>query len=121
MRVLVCGGREYRDRVVLFGALDALDAKYPVTLVIHGAATGADTLAGAWAKSRGKEVLDFPMDREHGDPHYEGRRRNARMLHEGKPACVVAFPGNEGTAHMMRIARGAGLLVWEPAKEQEVP
>lgn len=121
MRLLVCGGREFTDRSTVFAALDAFDAKYPVTTVIHGAQRGADTLAGLWAKARGKEVLDFPMDQEHGDPHYEGRRRNGRMLHEGRPGCVIAFPGNEGTAHMVRIARGAGLVVWEPEKQQEVP
>ena len=121
MRVLVCGGREYRDRGTVFAALDALDAKYPVTVVIHGAATGADTLAGLWAKARKKEVLDFPMDKDHGDPHYEGRRRNGRMLFEGRPDCVVAFSGGNGTAHMIGLARAQRLLVWEPEKERDVP
>lgn len=121
MRVLVCGGREFKDRNALFGALDAFDAKYPITTVIHGTAGGADTFAGQWAKARGKEVLDFPADWEHGDRHYEGRRRNARMLHEGRPHCVIAFPGNEGTAHMVGLAHNARLVVWEPAKERDVP
>ena len=35
------------------------------------------------------------------------------MLDEGKPDLVVAFPGGRGTAHMTRIARGAGIEVIE--------
>jgi hypothetical protein len=35
------------------------------------------------------------------------------MLTEGKPELVVAFPGGRGTAHMMRIAREAGVEVVE--------
>ena len=34
-----------------------------------------------------------------------------RMLEEGRPDLVVAFPGRSGTAHMMRIARAAGVAV----------
>lgn len=121
MRVLVCGGRKYRDRATVFSSLDAFDEKHDITVVIHGAATGADTLAELWGKARGKKVLDFPIENEDGAPHYWGRRRNGKMLHQGRPDCVIAFPGNEGTAHMVGLARGAQLVVWEPEKERDVP
>ena len=42
-----------------------------------------------------------------------GPIRNKLMLDEGKPDLVVAFPGGRGTAHMTRIARGAGIEVIE--------
>lgn len=35
------------------------------------------------------------------------------MLSEGKPSLVVAFPGGEGTADMVRKARAAGVEVVE--------
>ena len=42
-------------------------------------------------------------------------RRNARMLHEGRPERVIAFTddlaGSRGTADMVRRARSAGLPV----------
>lgn len=119
MRVLVCGGRDYDDRAFIFGRLDALDARRGITVVIHGAADGADALADEWARSRGKAILDFPARWEYGD-RYEGRRRNGRMLHEGKPDCVVAFPGGPGTAHMVEISRGR-VVVWQPAIDPEIP
>lgn len=34
-----------------------------------------------------------------------GPIRNQRMLDEGKPALVIAFPGGTGTAGMVAIAR----------------
>lgn len=42
-----------------------------------------------------------------------GPIRNQRMLDDGRPELVVAFPGGPGTAHMCRIAREAGVEVIE--------
>lgn len=42
-----------------------------------------------------------------------GPIRNQRMLDEGKPDLVVAFPGDKGTADMVRRARTASLEVLE--------
>jgi hypothetical protein len=35
------------------------------------------------------------------------------MLEQGRPDLVVAFPGGNGTHHMKRIARAAGIEVLE--------
>ncbi|CAQ71564.1 conserved hypothetical protein [Cupriavidus taiwanensis LMG 19424] len=40
-----------------------------------------------------------------------GRVRNHRMLREGKPELVLAFPGHTSTANMIEIARDAGVKV----------
>jgi len=56
---------------------------------------------------------------EHSPAEWDkfGRRagplRNEQMLREGKPDVVVAFPGGRGTAHMVRIAKEAGIDVLE--------
>ena len=50
MIVLVTGGRNYADREKLFATLDALQ---PISILIHGAAAGADRLAGEWCLLRG--------------------------------------------------------------------
>ena len=39
--------------------------------------------------------------------------RNRRMLIEGKPDLVLAFPGGKGTANMVEISRKAGVKVVE--------
>lgn len=106
MRLLVCGGRDFgsaRDCAMLREVLDTWHARRPVTLLIHGAARGADSLAAAWAASVGVERLAFPADwGKHG--RAAGHMRNAQMLHEGSPAAVLAFPGGSGTADMVRKA-----------------
>lgn len=110
MRLLVCGGRDYRDRRAVFATLDGVAAKSPVTLLIEGGARGADALAAAWARERDVPVATFHADWEvHGAS--AGPLRNIRMLEEGAPDLVVAFPGGRGTAHMTRIAREAGTPV----------
>lgn len=40
-----------------------------------------------------------------------GPRRNQRMLDEGRPDLVLAFPGARGTADLVRRAQAAGVLV----------
>ena len=51
--------------------------------------------------------------------HRLGRKagpiRNQRMLDEGKPDLVVAFPGGTGTAGMVALACKAGVRVILPA------
>ncbi len=116
MRILVCGGRDYADIPALDTALDAIHAQRPVTRLIHGAARGADSLAAAWARSRGIPTLPFPADwNKHGKA--AGFLRNATMLREGCPDLVVAFPGGKGTAHMVKLARNAGVTVLEAADQ----
>ncbi len=114
MRILVCGGRDYRDASALCEALDALHREKNVTALIHGAARGADALAAAWAAGRGVAARVFPANwTAHGKA--AGFIRNARMLRDGRPEMAVAFPGGKGTAHMVRLAKQAGVPVLEPA------
>lgn len=103
-RVLVCGGREFTDREYVFEKLDYLRKMHGFDLVIHGAARGADSLAGEWATERGIRVLVFPVTKAEWDqyPGRAGHRRNQRMINEGLPTLGVAFPGEGGTADMVR-------------------
>jgi hypothetical protein len=111
MRVLVCGGRDFDDCDKLNIMLRSLWLSCS-DVIIHGAAPGADTLAGQWAHDRGIPVEAFPADWEkHG--RAAGPIRNQQMLAEGKPDLVVAFPGHRGTANMVRQAREAGVRVLE--------
>lgn len=106
-KVLVCGGRDYQNRDILFRILDASNADRPIDLIIHGAARGADSLAQAWADNRGVRCLQFPADWK-TDGKAAGPIRNRRMLLEG-PDLVLAFPGGKGTADMKKQARKMGV------------
>jgi hypothetical protein len=116
-RVLVCGGRDFSDRDYLFAVLDHYHREAGAfECVIQGCARGADTLAGEWADARGVPVLPFPADWDNLG-RSAGPIRNAQMLREGHPHFVVAFPGRDGTADMMRQARTKGVPVLEvPAR-----
>lgn len=111
MRLLVCGGRDYHDAAELNSTLDRIAAdRGPIEVLIHGAARGADTLAHLWAEMRGIPVASFPADWDrHG--RSAGAIRNGQMLTEGRPDLVVAFPGGNGTANMVRQSRERGVEV----------
>lgn len=110
MRVLVCGGRNYRDRDAVYRELDA--RLWAMSALICGAAPGADTLAWDWGRSRDLPCERFPADwRKHG--RAAGPIRNQRMIDEGKPDIVLAFSGGRGTTDMIDRARRAGISVVE--------
>jgi predicted Rossmann-fold nucleotide-binding protein len=115
MRVLVCGGRHYNDEERVNAELDALVKEHGWIIVIEGGATGADTLARNWATlHRGEDVALKTFEAEwrlHG--RKAGPIRNRRMLIEGQPDLVLAFPGGSGTSDMVGKAMAAGVRIIE--------
>ena len=125
MRVLVCGGRDFRDRVLMDQSLDPYRNNTGLFsrkhTIIHGGAKGADALAAEWADLFAVQAECFPADwDQHG--RAAGPLRNARMIAEGRPDLVLAFPGGRGTADMVRKAKAAGIEVREvPSPSPAVP
>lgn len=115
MRVLVCGGRDFKgiaDISFLSDKLDNVHRNEGISLVIAGGQKGADFYAICWAKYTRVEFKEFPADWDtHGDA--AGPIRNKQMLDEGKPDLVIAFPGGRGTADMVRQAKRAKVEVRE--------
>lgn len=122
MRVLVCGGRDYKDRDTIYRVLNSLsgaslgDKPNPSWLprpdleIISGMARGADSIAEEWAVSNWVMCHRFPAQWDKYGKS-AGYKRNAQMLEEGKPDLVVAFPGGKGTQMMVDLARKAGIAV----------
>lgn len=121
MRVLICGSRYWTDAAPIKVLIDGLPSD---TIVIHGAAPGADTVAGILAGDRSLGVMPFPAHwRHHGCvPGCDrlvgpgaGPVRNRQMLEEGQPDIVHAFhkdlKRSYGTANMITQARNAGVEV----------
>lgn len=129
-RVLVCGGRNYgivpprtpqakmaeaealatKQRARLEAVLDAAAERLGLSVVIEGEQTGADALSKRWAEQRGITVCPFPADwNRYGKT--AGPLRNGRMLAEGKPDVVIAFPGGFGTWDMVKKAQAAKVRV----------
>lgn len=121
LRVLVTGGRTYRDAVRVFEVL----SKYDIAELCHGDAEGADTLAKNIAEAK----LGLPRDRIQAFPadwygpcrdtcrpgHRRPRKgttycpaagiyRNQEMLDMFMPDLVIAFPGGNGTDDLVARA-----------------
>ena len=107
MRILVCGGRSFKDKAWLEEVLGRFTG--PGLVVIHGGAKGADSLAAQWAKGHA-EAVEFKADWVAYGTR-AGIIRNQRMLDEGKPDLVIAFPGGRGTADMVRRAKKFGVSI----------
>jgi hypothetical protein len=143
MKILVCGGRDFGAIAKLNGnrknphweqyedeykfvmaELDKLSQNWPKgpedkygnwlpdVFIISGGATGADSCALDWAIVNWCNFREYPIHQLE-----TGFQRNVRMLADSKPDLVVAFPGGNGTAHMVKIARAAGVPVTEIAYE----
>lgn len=131
-RVLVCGGRKFGDRKLVDMHLGGIHAGLhsnmrwngPISFLIHGGAGGADALALGWASANRIPNRKFDARwndiaapgaivkyRRDGSAYNAaaGPQRNQRMLDEGKPDLVIAFPGGNGTADMIRRAQAAGV------------
>lgn len=111
MKTIVCGGRAFQDKDLVWSTLDARD----VTFLIVGydprnpKFQGADELAYEWAKYRGVPGKCYPANwTDFG--RGAGPRRNAIMAATGADRCI-AFPGGIGTADMLAKARYAGIEV----------
>lgn len=112
-RVLITGSRDWGDEDVIKRALElaTFGKSRRRTVIIHGAAKGADRLAGAIAEGMGLHVEAYPADWDtHG--RAAGPIRNQQMVDLGADICL-AFPLGEsrGTRHCMQAAEKAGIEV----------
>ena len=128
MKILVCGGHDCNNYEFVRNTLDRImeergcvgkhgpiDSRDPITL-IHGGAKGVDLLADQWAVVNWLHMEEYKAD---WDKHglAAGPIRNQRMIDEGKPDLVIAFPGGRGTADMIKRAKKAGIKIIEVTNE----
>lgn len=110
---IICGGRDFDNQEMFDGAMrDVVALKGLPDRVVHGAQTGADTMADKWGRRMGLDVKSIKAEwtRLGGAA---GPIRNQQMIDEFKPHRVVAFPGGPGTRNMMNKARAANIEVIE--------
>lgn len=88
MKVVICGDRHWSDKTSIKEFISALEP----SLVIHGGAQGADSLAGEAAKELGIPVMIVEAEwSKYGKA--AGPIRNKKML-DLEPEFVVAFHAN---------------------------
>lgn len=109
-RVLIFGSRGWGESNPIRNVVLALDRD---AVVIHGGATGADALAGKWARACGLKVEVYRADwKTHGKA--AGPIRNQQMIDEGKPTRAYGFRSqgkSSGTDDMAARLRKAGIPV----------
>ena len=110
MKVLVCGSRVWTDYKAIYDEIKKLPEN---TIIIHGDAKGADSLAELAARTLGLEYLAIPAEWERykADPALRkywrraGIDRNLKML-DMQPDLVIAFitGASRGTRHTVAHA-----------------
>lgn len=104
--IMVAGSRSVRDANTVNHVLD--HTFRPGDRLIHGAAAGADSLAGAWAAVYGVPTLEFrPEYGLHGKaaPHV----RNDAMLDRADLVVVFWDSKSKGTESVIDKARKRGI------------
>lgn len=112
MRVLICGGRTFGNRHEHIAQFDVAMRQVPAdATIIHGGATGADTLAHQFAIATRRKLQVFKARWDiHG--RKAGPLRNREMLKSGVDLVIAFWDGSSrGTADMIGQAREAKVNV----------
>ena len=112
-RIIVCGTRHWTNRERIADRL--FDC--PVTsTIVHGAARGADKIAGQEAQKLGLLIEEHPADWDRYGKS-AGYRRNELMAQLGADLCIAFWDGSSlGTQHMIDLAKKYGIpveIVWK--------
>ena len=105
-RILVTGGRHFANPTEVHRVLQP----YGRCVIIEGGASGADSLAGAYADAQGIPHIKHPAQWKQLGPR-AGPIRSAEMLDDWKPDLVIALPGGTGTANTVAQAKKRGIEV----------
>jgi hypothetical protein len=104
MKLLVAGGRDFQDKMLLNHWLDRYHRKYGKDLIIiQGCARGADLMAKEWAISRGVIYRNFPAQwGKYGKK--AGYIRNAEMWKEAQMGIIFWDSISKGTGHSLVLS-----------------
>jgi len=114
MKTVICGSRSAIDWLDMLTAIEmaAMFEGIVPSLVLSGAARGADSMGEQWAKANGIPVELYPAQwLVHG--RTSGFVRNAEMAEKADACIALRMPGiSNGTDHMIACAQKRGLLVY---------
>ncbi len=108
-RIIVTGSREWkRPNAARKAIADRLFDVSVESVIVHGAARGADRFAHQEAEKLGLLVEPHPADWSSGKS--AGLRRNEEMAKLGADLCIAFWNGNStGTQHMLSMAKKYGI------------
>ena len=113
-RIIVAGGRDFNNYILLSETMDAVLERYTLSEVqiVSGCCRGADALGERYAKEHGILVKRFPADwLSYGKAAGPVRNRKmAEYASEGEGALIAFWDRkSRGTASMIRLANKYGL------------
>lgn len=109
MRTIIAGSRGVGSVSLVAEAVAA--AGWTPSVVVSGAARGADKAGEEWAEANGIPVDPYPADwDEHGEA--AGFLRNAEMARNADALIALWDGESEGTRHMIECAKAQGLRVY---------
>ena len=109
MRIIIAGSRSLTDMRQVVDAIKA--AKFDITEVVCGDASGADTFGANWAKARDIPVKYFRPDwKQHGKA--AGPIRNGMMADYAEALIAVWDGTSPGTQNMIKEAERRKLRVY---------
>jgi hypothetical protein len=111
VKVIVAGGRDFKDYNLLKSKLDLLLSNITEPIeIVSGAANGADKLGEKYAKDQGLSLKQFPANWNKFNKS-AGYIRNKEMA-EYATHCVCFWDGkSKGTKHMIDLAKELNLKV----------
>ena len=110
MKLIIAGGRNYEFTIKDLERLHCIHSVTPISEVVCGNATGADTEGRLWADANDIPIKRFPANwKKHG--RAAGPIRNAEMA--AYADAVALFPGGKGTDNMAMQAKKAGLTIFD--------
>ena len=117
-KIIVTGGRNYKDYEVVKSALDWAASEFAAQEVVIGG-SGGDALAKRWAKESGMWVTTFkPL--WHIFKGQAGQLRNVLMVNGNKDAkCLIAFPGGKTVTNCIGCALSVGIKCFQVDKDEE--
>ncbi|HEF9752633.1 TPA: DUF2493 domain-containing protein [Campylobacter coli] len=115
MKLLVCGGRDYKDVEHFNKEMSNIFSLYQnqIDTIIEGGASGADNMAKNYALKNKINLVEVKADWQHFGKA-AGPIRNQRMLSMlDSNYCVLAFWNgvSKGTKNMIEIARNKNIKV----------
>lgn len=109
IKVIVCGGRDYRLTRTDLVVLDALHNQFGFGTLLSGNCIGVDRDAEAWARNHKISIKLFIPDWV-SQGKKAGPLRNQEMADEAN--CCICFPGGLGTEDMRNKAIQRGIYVF---------
>lgn len=109
MKTIIAGSRQFNNYDTLLKVMEKVP--WTPTLVLSGAARGADKLGEDWATATSTRLRRFPAEwKKYGQD--AGFKRNLQMAEEAE-ALIAFWDGkSQGTKHMIDTARKRGLIIY---------